>query len=821
MLTLRNIANCALKSARGAPSNVVNTITNTAMHVQMHVVNVPSSAEPWPEVPPSFVGVVASRVDLGAAMPPGANATHVVLASVILIDFHSFLRSNATLPHRSRLRNGRGLPVAFSEALPSDSNPIGLLMAKKKAASKRKTSTTGNGGELHQTAKGNDPKLTTNQGLVISDNQNTLTVGPRGPQLLEDFVMREKITHFDHERIPERVVHARGYAAHGYFQSYKSHSGLTKAAFLQDSSTKTPVFCRFSTVAGSKGSPDTARDVRGFAVKFYTEAGNYDLVGNNIPVFFIQDAIKFPDLIHSVKPAPDRDFPQAQSAHDTFWDFVSLNPESMHTLMWVMSDRGIPRSFRMMEGFGVHTFRMINNKGEARFVKFHWRPKLGTFSLIWNEAVNIAGADPDFHRRDLWGAIEAGNYPEWELSVQAFSEKEADKFDFDILDPTKLIPEEFVPLTPLGRMVLDRNVNNFFAETEQVAFCPSHIVPGIDFSNDPLLQGRLFSYLDTQLSRLGSPNFHQIPINQPKSPSANFQRDGHMQTMQPTGRVANEPNTLDDGSPREDPDTGFTSYPTKEIGERRRIRPESFADHYTQARLFWKSMTEPEQRHIVGGFSFELGKCKEAKIRTRMLGHLQNIDTDLAKQVASSLGMPGKADKIKPAVKVGDPKPSQALSQYAKAPQSLAGKKIGLLTTDGIDGKLYNAIAKAAKSEKAMLEVIVPTIGEIETSTGNQVKPDHFLAGAPSVLFDCVIVAPAVDEVEKLASQAAAVDWIRDAFAHLKVIGFTAAAERLFEKASVPMDADEGLVDISNAKLSAFIKQAKRHRIWARESMVR
>lgn len=679
----------------------------------------------------------------------------------------------------------------------------------------------GNGGEPHQVAGKGDEKLTTNQGLPISDNQNTLTVGPRGPQLLEDFIAREKITHFDHERIPERVVHARGYAAHGYFQAYKSHSKLTKAGFLQDSSVQTPVFCRFSTVAGRAGSMDTARDVRGFAVKFYTDEGNYDLVGNNIPVFFIQDAIKFPDLIHSVKPAPDRDFPQAQSAHDTFWDFVSLNSESVHMLMWVMSDRAIPRSFRMMEGFGVHTFRMINKKGEAKFVKFHWRPTLGTFSLIWDEAVQVAGADPDFHRRDLWGAIEAGDFPEWELSVQAFTEEEAESFDFDVLDPTKLVPEELVPLTPLGKMVLNRNVDNFFAETEQVAFCPSHVVPGIDFSNDPLLQGRLFSYLDTQLSRLGSPNFHQIPINQPKCPFANFQRDGHMQTMQPTGRVANDPNSLDDGSPRESPHAGFSSYEAEEVGQKLRIRPESFADHYSQARQFYASMTDPEQRHIAAAFAFELGKCKEAKVRTRMLGHLENVNKQLAKEVAKKLGMVGQADKIKPVVKVDDRQPSPPLSQYEKAPETIKGKKIGLFATEGTDGKLYNAVAKVAKEEGAMFEVIAPSVGAFKTSSGKEVVPEHFLSGAPSALFDCVIVAPATEKVDELLEQAAAVNWIRDAFAHLKVIGFTEAATPLFDKANVPIDADDGLVDVSGAKLSAFVSAAKQYRIWDREPAVR
>jgi len=690
-------------------------------------------------------------------------------------------------------------------------------MAKKSSAQE---STTGNGGELHQTAS-RGTVLTTNQGLPIADNQNTLTVGPRGPQLLEDFILREKITHFDHERIPERVVHARGYAAHGYFQAYESHAGLTKADFLNDPEKKTPVFCRFSTVAGSEGSHDTARDVRGFSVKFYTGQGNYDLVGNNMPVFFIQDAIKFPDLIHAVKPEPDRGFPQAQSAHDTFWDFVSLNAEAVHMLMWIMSDRAIPRSFRMMEGFGIHTFRMVNAKGQSTFVKFHWRPKLGTFSLIWDEAVKIGGADPDFHRRDLFNAINAGDYPEWELSVQAFTEEEANKFEFDVLDATKLIPEELVPLTPLGKMVLDRNVDNFFAETEQVAFCPSHVVPGIDFSNDPLLQGRLFSYLDTQLSRLGSPNFHQIPVNKPKCPFANFQRDGHMQMQVPTGRVANEPNSLDDGLLREDPNRGFQSYPAEGAGQKLRIRPESFADHYTQARLFYKSMIEPEQRHIVGGFAFELGKCLQVKIRTRMLGHLQNVDESLAKMVADKLGMSGQADNIKPRVPVGDPKPSPALSQYSKAPKSIAGKKIGVLVSEGVDGKLIAAIKKAAKAEGAMFELVAPKIGALQDSAGNELVPDHFLAGAPSSLFDILIVAPAKSAVEMLMAQVAAIDWIRDGFGHLKVIGFVDEAKPLFEKAFVPIEDEPGVVNVTKSKLDHLIEQAKLHRIWNREGKVR
>lgn len=677
---------------------------------------------------------------------------------------------------------------------------------------------TGNGGEPHQTATGDEPRLTTNQGVVVADDQNTLTVGPRGPQLLEDFHFREKITHFDHERIPERVVHARGYGAHGYFEPYESNADLTKAAFLQDPNVRTPVFVRFSTVAGSAGSPDTARDVRGFAVKFYTSEGNYDLVGNNIPVFFIQDAIKFPDIIHAVKPAPDRDFPQAQSAHDSFWDFVSLTPESTHMLMWVMSDRAIPRSYRMMDGFGVHTFRMINAKGAVKFVKFHWRPKLGALSLVWDEAVVLNGADPDFHRRDLWSAIERGDFPEWELSVQAFTEEEANSFDFDVLDPTKLVPEELVPLRPLGRMVLDRNVDNFFAETEQVAFCSSHVVPGIDFSNDPLLQGRLFSYLDTQLSRLGSPNFHQIPINKAKCPIANFQRDGHMQMEVPTGSIANEPSTLDEGGPREDPKLGFQTIPVREEGDKLRIRPESFADHYTQAKLFFKSLTPPEQKHTIAAFAFELGKCKVLAVRQRMLGRLLLVDKDLAAQVAAKLGMEGQAEKLKPAAPVGDPEPSPALSQYADFLEGLAGKKIGLLTTNGVDSKLVNSVQKLAKEAGAIVEVIAPKVGTIQTSTGKTLEPDHFLRGAPSALFDCVIIAPAEETADELLAMPHAVDWVRMAFAHLKVIGISDAAAALLDRAQIEREA-EGIVMITApADIDTFYETAaKSHRVWGRE----
>jgi len=679
----------------------------------------------------------------------------------------------------------------------------------------------GHGGETQQEPASSDSRLTTDQGIPVSDNQNSLAAVERGPVLLEDFVLREKITHFDHERIPERVVHARGYGAHGYFQSYKSHSRLTKAAFLQDSSVKTPVFVRFSTVAGSEGSADTARDVRGFAVKFYTSEGNYDLIGNNIPVFFIQDAIKFPDLIHAVKPEPDRAFPQAQSAHDTFWDFVSLSPESTHMLMWIMSDRAIPRSFRMMEGFGIHTFRFVNARGVSTFVKLHWRPKHGAISLIWDEAVKIAGADPDFHRRDLWNAIQAGDYPEWELSVQAFDQETADGFDFDVLDPTKLIPEEVVPLTPLGKMVLDRTVDNFFAETEQVAFCPANIVPGIEFSNDPLLQGRLFSYLDTQLSRLGSPNFHELPINAAKCPVLNNQRDAHMRHTIVAGRVAYEPNSLDPAGPRADAKGGYKSFAEPLSGEKGRLRPELFADHYTQARLFYRSLTDYEQRHVAASFAFELGKCQALTVRQRMLGNLVHVEPALSERVAMLLGMKGQAEKTKPALPPQDMPPSPALSQYTKAPASVAGRRIAVLITDGSSDKLLDALRKAAAAEGATVALIAPCAGGIKTQAGKHVAVDDFLAGAPSCLFDAIVVAPSQQGTEMLRHIAAAVDWIRDAFGHLKVIGYVPDALPLFELAHVDPQADEGLIDVEKAGFGPLIDTLKQHRIWAREPSVR
>jgi catalase len=695
-------------------------------------------------------------------------------------------------------------------------------MASKPSARPRNSapSSRGAGGETHQTAPDLAGALTTNQGLPISDDQSSLRIGARGPGLIEDGILREKITHFDHERIPERVVHARGSGAHGYFQAYRSLSKLTRAGFLQDPSQKTPVFARFSTVAGGAGSGDLARDVRGFAVKFYTQEGNFDLVGNNIPVFFIQDALKFPDLIHSVKMEPDRGYPQAASAHDTFWDFVSLMPESMHMLTWVMSDRAIPRSLRMMEGFGIHTFRFVDAQDRSTFVKFHWRPKLGAASVVWDEAVKINGADPDFHRRDLYEAIAKGDFPEFELSVQAFDQKTADKLAFDVLDPTKLIPEEIVPLQPIGKMVLDRNPDNFFAETEQAAFHPGSLVPGIDVTNDPLLQGRLFSYIDTQLIRLGGPNFHELPINRPKCPMRNFQRDGFMQMDVPKGRVSYEPNSLAPEGPRELPGGGYTTFAAPEAGAKVRLRPESFADHYSQARMFFRSMAEPEQRHIVSAFSFELAKVVTVEIRKRMLGHLMLVDETLGTGVAAALGMEGLADKIRPARPPVDLPPSPALSLLKKARATIEGRTIAVLVTDGSDATFVQSLRTAAAKDGAAVVVVAPKIGGAQAKNGKVIVPDHALSGAPSSLFDAIVLAPSSEGAGLLEREAAAIDWIRDAFGHLKVIGYVTAAKGLLHKAGA--EVDEGVLELAGQKSVAdYLAKMKQHRVWAREPALR
>ena len=676
--------------------------------------------------------------------------------------------------------------------------------------------TAGSGGETHQTASGNIPVLTTQQGIPVADDQNTLKAGARGPALLEDFHFREKIFHFDHERIPERVVHARGYGAHGYFENYGPLTDVTRADLFQRKGEKTPVFVRFSTVAGSKGSADLARDVRGFAVKFYTKQGNWDLVGNNIPVFFIQDALKFPDFVHSVKEEPDRAFPQAASAHDNFWDFISLSPESMHMIMWVYSDRSIPRSFRFMEGFGVHTFRLVNAEGKSTFVKFHWKPKQGLQSVVWNEAVKINGADPDFHRRDLWDSIEAGDFPEWELGVQLFDEAFAEKFEFDILDATKLIPEEQVPVKIIGRMVLDRRVDNFFAETEQVAFCTQNIVPGIDFSDDPLLQGRNFSYLDTQLKRLGGPNFTHIPINAPKCPFAHFQQDGHMAMHNPKGRVNYEPNSWTDGGPRESPEVGFKSYPEPVQGPKVRVRSETFADHYSQARQFYISQTEIEQRHIGNALTFELSKVQTPAIRSRMVSHLLNIDAGLAEAVAEGLRlkeMPKPATAAKPTRQ--DLKPSPKLSIIQNGPKSFAGRKVGALVTDGVDAAVLAALAKALKAEGAMLKLIAPEVGGVKDSAGAWHDADEKLEGGPSVLFDAVAILPSKEGAELLTTLPAARDFIADATAHRKFIAYGTAAAPLLEKAGVALD--EGFVQLNKAgDCDGFVATCRKLRFWER-----
>ena len=674
----------------------------------------------------------------------------------------------------------------------------------------------GNGDELQQVAGGKHPVLTTAQGTPISDNQNSLRATPRGPTLLEDFILREKITHFDHERIPERIVHARGSAAHGFFELTKSLETFTSAKILTQIGKRTPLFTRFSTVAGGAGSVDTPRDVRGFAVKFYTSEGNWDLVGNNIPVFFIQDAMKFPDLVHAVKMEPDRGFPQAGSAHDTFWDFISLTPEAMHMIMWAMSDRTIPRSLRMMEGFGVHSFRLLNAAGESTFVKFHWRPKLGIQSTVWDEAVKLQCADNDFHRRDLFEAIESGGFPEWDLAVQLFSQKQAESFPFDHLDPTKLIPEELVPLTVVGRMVLDRWPDNFFGETEQVAFCPSHLVPGIDFSNDPLLQGRLFSYLDTQLSRLGSPNFHQLPINAPKCPFANQQRDGHMQMEVPKGRVNYEPSSLDPSSARATP-SGFRSAPIpSEDGAKGRIRAASFADHYSQARQFFRSQTKFEQAHMASSLVFELSKVGTAHVREAIVGHLRHVDADLAQRVANGLGL----DQLPPApfaaAPVLDLPASPALQIIGKMKDTLQGRAVGILIADGSDGPAIKALRKAAEDAGATVKIVAPKLGGAKLSDGKRMPADGQLAGTPSTVFDAVSLVLSDAGGKMLAQEAAAVDFVRDAFGHLKAIAFDAGAQHVLKAAGIAKDA--GVVAASDTQ--SFIKAAKT-RQWSREPKVR
>jgi catalase len=678
----------------------------------------------------------------------------------------------------------------------------------------------GQGGETHQVADGGRPPLTTQQGMVVADDQNTLRSGERGPALLEDFHFREKLFHFDHERIPERVVHARGFGAHGYFENYEALTDLTTADPFQEAGRRTPTFVRFSTVAGNKGSSDLARDVRGFAVKFYTRAGNWDLVGNNIPVFFIQDAIKFPDLIHAAKEEPDRGFPQAQTAHDNFWDFVSLTPESTHMLMWIMSDRAIPRSFRFMEGFGVHTFRLVNDDGVATFVKFHWKPKQGLQSVVWDEAVKINGFDPDFHRRDLWDAIRSGNFPEWELGFQLFDAEFAERFQFDILDPTKVIPEEEVPVRRVGRLVLDRTVTNFFAETEQVAFCTQNVIPGIDFTDDPLLQGRNFSYLDTQVKRLGGPNFTYLAVNAPRCPMAHFQQDGHMAMANPTTRANYEPNSwgAEIGGPREDPTAGFKTEPTTSSGPKRRLRPESVADHYSQARQFLRSQTPVEQHHIVDAFVFELSKCEQPQVRARMVAGLRNVDEDLAAAVADGLGLPQLPERLSPArPPIDNLAPSSALSIVLNGPGSLSGRKLGVLV-EGAEAAVLAVLREEAARRDVVVELVAPAVGGARLDDGSRTSADQKVEGGPSVLYDAVVVLASTVGAARLMRLPAAKDFVTDAYNHCKFIGYSPDAVALFEACGITGSLDNGFLQVADgASVPRFFEDCAPLRFWDRQ----
>ncbi len=681
-------------------------------------------------------------------------------------------------------------------------------------------------------ADATDQPLTTNQGVPIGDNQHLLKAGARGPALLEDFILREKITHFDHERIPERVVHARGSAAHGFFECYKPLARYTRASIFAEAGKQTPVFVRFSTVIGERGSTDTARDVRGFAVKFYTDEGNWDLVGNNMPVFFIQDAMKFPDLVHAAKPEPHFSMPQAATAHDTFWDFASLMPEITHMLMWAMSDRAIPRSYRTMQGFGVHTFRFVNSEGESHFVKFHWSPKAGTHSLVWDEAVKISGADPDFHRRDLWESIEAGVFPEYELGVQIFTEKEADGFSFDILDATKIVPEELVPITPIGRMVLNRNPDNFFAETEQVAFCTAHIVPGIDFTDDPLLAGRIHSYVDTQISRLGGPNFHEIPINAPVAQVHNNQREGmHRQAIH-RGRVAYEPNSLGGGCPYQSGAAGFVSFPEpmEPRVQKVRVKSEKFADHYTQATLFWKSQTPVEQRHIVNAFRFELSRVQTPAVRERMVSGLMNVANELAEAVAAGLGiepLPAPMPKVLPKAVRPEVSASPALSLTARPGDgSVAGRRIAILVADGVDGDGTRALVEAFTAAGAVARYLASRLGAVRSSTGPIIEADASFEATPSVLYDAVVVPDGDQPTALLGRDARAVEFIKDQYRHCKPLLALGAGGELLHRIGIPRALptggdDPGLIVGRGGDATVagrFLKALAAHRHFERET---
>ncbi|MBP6020336.1 MAG: catalase [Burkholderiaceae bacterium] len=720
-------------------------------------------------------------------------------------------------------------PVAGDTAKPSSPIATGSTLSENQHTDKYQDAAQPGvnavGGGLDRVrADASGQAMTTNQGVKISDNQNSLKAGVRGPALLKDFILREKITHFDHERIPERIVHARGSGAHGYFECYKPLTELTQASIFSEAGKITPLFIRFSTVAGERGSKDTARDVRGFAIKFYTDEGNWDLVGNNMPVFFIQDAMKFPDLVHAVKPEPNNGMPQAASAHDTFWDFVSLMPESTHMLMWTMSDRAIPRSLRMMQGFGVHTFRMVNAEGASVFVKFHWNPLLGTHSLVWEEAVKISGADPDYHRRDLWEAIDSGEYPEWELCIQVFTEEQAEKFSFDVLDATKLIPEELVPLQPIGKIVLNRNPDNFFAETEQVAFCAAHVVPGIDFSNDPLLAGRIHSYADTQISRLGGPNFHELPINAPLAPVHNNQREGmHRQAIH-RGRVAYEPNSLGGGCPFQAGTAGFVSFPEQIQADEVRGKPEKFAEHYNQAKLFYNSQTDTEKQHIAAAFRFELSKVTVPAIRQRVVSMLRNVSDELASATASKLGM-DMPDPMPPAL-ASAPKPeiaqSPALSLTFRAGDGgVRTRKVAIMVSDGVNAESVWMLSDALRAAGAVVRLSGPHIGSVTASDGSLIDADVSLENNPSTLFDGVIVPDSKPAGHALADNGLAKEYIRDQYRHCKTILAIGNGTTLLDAAGLsPQDDDAGLIRAKAASSTVaadYITQLAKHRHFERE----
>lgn len=718
----------------------------------------------------------------------------------------------------------RGVPVSTSDASATASSLSERQHTEKTGEPPEAGANAVEGGLARVRVDAQGQALTTNQGVAVSDNQHSLKAGLRGPALLKDFILREKITHFDHERIPERIVHARGSAAHGYFECYEPLAGLTRASLFARKGKRTPVFVRFSTVAGERGSKDTARDVRGFAVKFYTDEGNWDLVGNNMPVFFIQDAMKFPDLVHAVKPEPHHGMPQAASAHDTFWDFVSLMPESTHMLMWLMSDRAIPRSYRMMQGFGVHTFRFVNDQGEANLVKFHWNPVAGTHSQVWDEAVKVSGADPDFHRRDLWEAIDAGHGPEWELGVQVFTEQEAERFSFDVLDATKIVPEELVPVRPIGRMVLDRNPDNFFAETEQVAFCAAHVVPGIDFTNDPLLAGRIHSYVDTQISRLGGPNFHEIPINAPLAPVYNNQRDGMHRQAVHRGRVAYEPNSLGGGCPFQAGMEGYVSFPEPVAGDELRGHPERFAEHYNQATLFYDSQADWERRHLADAFAFELSKVTVAAIRQRMVASLRNVSDELAQIVADKLGM-ALPDPMPRALRQA-PRPevaqSASLSLTARPGQAgVATRKVAILIAEGVDGAAVSAVAQALMKAGVVARLVGQRIGPVDTADGARLDADASLDNQPSVLFDGVVVPAGGDALARWRQDGRALEFIRDSYRHGKTLLALAEGGGLLEAAGLDLaNRDDGLVigDAPASAATAFIKSLARHRHPERET---